>query len=130
MSSSDRHSDLAALGSHRGSFGSFADLLGPVSRPTCLAANTCPDWITSERSIRSSVPGSLRVRLWQRRDPLKHAETKSSFSALGLIDGWPVLEWARQNLFSADLPTRRIFDVTDGFDRSIQYTMSHNPFAD
>src|SRR2546425_10856789 len=46
----------------------------------------------SLRSAQFAVfPGSLRVRLWQRRDPSKHADKPNRVSqSLGLIDRWPV----------------------------------------
>src|SRR6059036_3430743 len=44
--------DIAALGSHRDSFGSFADLVGLFLPSNLSGPDTCPDWTTSERPIR------------------------------------------------------------------------------
>src|SRR5467141_1861006 len=76
---------------NRGSFGSFADLFG-------LFLDLQPAWpltLVPTGSLRSAqfavFPGLLRVRLWQRRDPSKHADKPNRVSqSLGLIDAWPV----------------------------------------
>ena len=72
--------DIAALGSHRVSFGSFADLFG-------LFLDLQPAWpltLVLTGSLRSAqfavFPSSLRVRLWQRRDPSKHTDKPNRVS--------------------------------------------------
>ena len=108
----DRHSDIAAVGSHRGSFGGFTDLFGLFLASNLPGRTLVPTGSLGALNL-AVFPGSLRVRLWQPRDPSKHADKPNRVSqALGLIDGWPVWN-GRVRICFADLPTRRVFDVTE-----------------
>jgi len=95
----------------------FRWLVWSVSRSqTCLAPNTCPDWITSERSIRCLSWSATRPAVAAPQSLEACWQTKSSFSVIGI--DWRVarLEWARQNLFwpicrTSDLRRERLWPV-------------------